>query len=159
PCCPKRRIAVHFFLHILRVLQTNQMAPDHNYLRKIFYSHKRAVACDAIIPYSIRMGNLWNDVKTPFFVVLFIFLGIFIYTKLAGGIPFAVNSLQTVNNNVFQVSATAKKTAVPNTALISLGVTATAPTVTAAQSQVNDIANKLITDLKGLGISEKNIQT
>lgn len=100
-----------------------------------------------------------NNLTTIFATIVFFFVVVFVYTKLAGPIPFSVNSIQTTKSDLFHVEGVGKATAVPDTALLSLGVTKTAPNVTTAQQQVNDVANKLITDLKALGIDEKNIKT
>lgn len=100
-----------------------------------------------------------QELKTSFFTVLFIFLGLLLYTKFFGAIPFSVNSVTTTKSNLFQVSGTGKATAVPDTALISLGVTKTAATVTAAQDQTNTAVNTMINDLKKLGVEEKHIKT
>lgn len=100
-----------------------------------------------------------NNIITIFATIVFTFVVLFIYTKLAGPIPFSVNSIQTTKSDLFRVEGVGKATAVPDTALLSLGVTKSAPNVTTAQQQVNDVANKLITDLKALGIDEKNIKT
>lgn len=99
--------------------------------------------------------------KNPLLTILFIFLGLFLYTKLVGPIPFSVsvNSIQTTKANLFSVSGTGKATGIPDTAQLSLGVTKTATTVVAAKDQVNSAANKIIEDLKSLGIPEKNIKT
>lgn len=43
--------------------------------------------------------------KTPLLIILFIFLGLFLYTKLVGPI-FSANSIQTTKTNLFSVSAT-----------------------------------------------------
>lgn len=97
--------------------------------------------------------------KTPLPTILFIFLGLFLYTKLIGPIPFSVNSIQTTKANLFSVSGTGKATGIPDTAQLSIGVTKTASTVSSAQDQANSAANKIIADLKNLGISEKDIKT
>lgn len=97
--------------------------------------------------------------KTPLLTIIFIFLGLFIYTKLFGPIPFSVNSIQTTKTNLFSVSGIGKATAIPDTAQISIGVTKTASTVISAQNQTNAAANKIIEDLKSLGVKEKNIKT
>lgn len=97
--------------------------------------------------------------KTSLLTVFFIFVALFLYTKLAGPIPFSINSVQTNKTNLFTASGTGKATAVPNTAQLSLGVTKNAKTITDAQNQVNTISNKLINDLKGLGILETDIKT
>ena len=100
-----------------------------------------------------------QSVKTPLLTIIFIFLGLFIYTKLFGPIPFSVNSIQTTKTNLFSVSGVGKATAIPNTARLSLGVTKTASSVTLAQDQTNVTTNKIIEDLKSLGVEKKNIKT
>lgn len=102
---------------------------------------------------------MFSTIRTPLFTIVFIFLGIFLYTKAFGPIPFSVNSITTNKQNLFSVSGTGKVSAVPNTAQISIGVTKSAPTVESAQQQSNTITNQIITDLKNLGIEEKNITT
>lgn len=97
--------------------------------------------------------------KTPFLTILFIFLGLFIYTKFAGPIPFSVNSITTTKTNLFTAEGTGKATGIPDTAQFSVGVTKTAATVADTQNQTNTATNKIIEDLKRLGIAEKNIKT
>lgn len=97
--------------------------------------------------------------KTPLSIIFFIFLGLFLYTKFAGPIPFSINSIQTTKANLFSVSGTGKATGIPDTAQISIGVTKTASTVSSAQDQTNSAANKIIEDLKKLGVSDKDIKT
>lgn len=91
--------------------------------------------------------------------ILFFFICLFVYTKLAGPIPFTVNSITTAKSSLFTVSGTGKASAVPDTAMVSFGVTKTALTVEAAQNQVNQIANTINGELKTLGIADKDIQT
>lgn len=100
-----------------------------------------------------------KEIKVPLFTVLFILTGIFLYTKLAGPIPFSVNSVQTSKSNLFSVTGTGKAAEVPNTALVSFGITKNSANVLTAQAEVNSIANKIINNLKGLGIEDKNIKT
>ncbi len=100
-----------------------------------------------------------SSLKTPLITVLFIFLSLFFYIKVAGPLPLSVNSVITAKNNLFSVQGTGKATAIPDTALISLGITKTATSITEAQNQTNRIANKILDDLKKLGIEDKNIKT
>ncbi|RJQ36571.1 DUF541 domain-containing protein [Candidatus Microgenomates bacterium] len=100
-----------------------------------------------------------KELKTPFFTVLFIFVGFFLYTKLFGSIPFSINSIQTTKSNLFQVTGTGKVTQVPNTALVSMGVTKNAATVLEAQNKINSVTDAIIKDLKELGINDKDIKT
>jgi len=100
-----------------------------------------------------------QNIKAPLLTIFFIFLGFFVYTKLAGPIPFSVNSIQTTKTNLFSVSGAGKATGIPDTAQISVGVTKTASTVNTAKDSVNSSANKIIDDLKKLGIPDKDIET
>lgn len=100
-----------------------------------------------------------RDLKTPFFTVLFVFLGFFVFTKIFGPIPFFVNSVTTTKETLFTVDGTGEVNTIPDTAMISLGVNKTASTVEAAQTQVNTIINKITADLKNLGVKETDIKT
>ncbi len=100
-----------------------------------------------------------QSIKTAFFFVLFIFLGLFLYTTFAGPIPFFVNSVQTTKSNLFTVQGTGKATGIPTTVKLSFGVTKSAPNAQSAQNQVNQVVAAMIEGLKGLGIAEKDIMT
>jgi uncharacterized protein len=100
-----------------------------------------------------------KEFRTALFTTIAILFIFFLYTKFAGPIPFSVNSVQTTKTSLFSVSGTGKATGIPDTAQISIGVTKTALTVADAQNQTNTAANKIIEDLKKLGIEEKNIKT
>lgn len=105
------------------------------------------------------MQNSWNGLRTPLLTVLAIFIGLFLYTSLFGPIPFSVNSVTTNKTDLFRVEGTGKASAAPDTALLSLGVTKNATTVQVAQNQINETTNKIIAELKKLGVEEKNIKT
>jgi len=100
-----------------------------------------------------------QGLKIPFFTIILVFLSFFVFTKLFGPLPFSVNSVTTTKTNLFTVQGTGEATAVPDTALISLGVNKEAATVETAQNQVNQIINQIATDLKKLGVEDKNIKT
>src|SRR3989338_3470101 len=100
-----------------------------------------------------------RELKTSLLTAFGILLVFFLYTKLAGPIPFSVNSIQTTKTNLFSVSGAGKATGIPDTAQISVGVTKTASTVNTAKDSVNSSANKIIDDLKKLGIPDKDIET
>lgn len=102
---------------------------------------------------------MWKEVRTPLLTVLFIFLALIAYTKLLGPIPFTVNSISTVKDSLFTVEGSGEVTAVPDTALLNMGVSKTAASVEQAQTQVNEVINKITADLKALGIEEKDIKT
>ena len=100
-----------------------------------------------------------NQLKVSFFTIIFALLSFFIFTKIFGPIPFSVNSINTNKQNLFTVSGTAEVTAVPDTAMISLGVNKTGPTVDGVKQDVNKIINQISEDLKRQGVDEKDIKT
>lgn len=101
-----------------------------------------------------------SSLKTPFFTILFIFLGLFLYSKLVGPIPFSVNSVSTMKQDTFTVTGEGKAAAAPDRAQISVGVTSTVgPNVKDIQSQVNATINTIVKELKALGIEDKDIRT
>src|SRR5258706_5657507 len=97
--------------------------------------------------------------KPPFLTVFFIFLFLFIYFRLAGPIPFAINSVQTTKSNVFQVTGDGKATAIPDIAHIYFGVTKQASTISDAQNQTNSAMQTVLSGLKQHGIDEKDVRT
>lgn len=105
------------------------------------------------------MSSLLNQLKVPVLTVFIALLLFFGFTKLFGPIPFAVNSVTTSKTDLFTVEGTGKATGVPDTAQFSVGVTKQAATVQQAKDQTNTVVNKISTDLKNLGIDEKDIKT
>lgn len=105
------------------------------------------------------MGKLVHDIKIPFFTILFLFIFVFLYSKYGPPLQFMVNSIQTTKQNLFLVQGKATKTAVPDTAFISFGVTKIANTISDAQNQTNTAISKIIGGLQNIGIDAKNIQT
>lgn len=102
---------------------------------------------------------MWKDIKVPFLTILFALLSLFVFTKIFGPIPFSVNSITTNKQNLFTVTGTAEVNAVPDTAMVSLGVNKNGPTAEAAKEEVNKIINRITTDLKNQGVDEKEIKT
>jgi uncharacterized protein len=100
-----------------------------------------------------------REFKTALLTTIAIFFVFFLYIKIAGPVPFSINSITTAKTSLFSVSGTGKATGIPDTAQISIGVTKTALTVADAQNQTNIATNKIIDDLKKLGIAEKDIKT
>src|SRR5687768_14574528 len=100
-----------------------------------------------------------NSLKTSLFTVLFIFIGLFLFTKLAGPLPFSVTTVTTTKDSLFTAEGTGEATGIPDTALVSFGVMKEAATVEAAKTQVNDVMNTIVNELKKLGVEEKNIKT
>ena len=105
------------------------------------------------------MRGISESVKTAFFVVLITFVLLYVFTKVLGPIPFAVNSITTTKTDMFTVSGEGEVSAIPETAHIQAGVTKTALTVVDAKNQVNSITNAILAELKTMGIEEKSIKT
>jgi hypothetical protein len=99
------------------------------------------------------MKDNWVGVIIVFFIVLFA------YTKLAGPIPFFINSVNTTKTDLFSSSGEGKISAVPDQATVTAGVTGQSQTVADAKNKVNQAADKIINDLKKLGLSDKDIKT
>ena len=105
------------------------------------------------------MKNFYNEFKTPIITILILFIAFFLYTKFAGPIPFFINSVTTNQTNLFSASGEGKATAVPDQATVDAGVTQQGTTVADTQNKVNTQTQKIITDIKKLGISDKDIKT
>ncbi len=103
--------------------------------------------------------NFYEQFKTQIVTVVIIFVAVFLYIKLAGPIPFFINSVNTTKTDLFSSSGEGKITAVPDQATVDAGVTAQSATVADAQSKVNQTADKIISDLKKLGLADKDIKT
>lgn len=100
-----------------------------------------------------------NSVKTAFLTVLFIFVFLYIFSSLFGPIPFAVNSVTTNKTDMFTVSGEGEASAVPDTALIHLGVTKTSSNIDQAKNEVNEAVNAINDEIKKLGVEGKNVKT
>lgn len=105
----------------------------------------------------MKIGS--RTIPIPIITVLFIFICLFVFFKLSGPIPFFIQNITTTKTSLFSVDGVGEATAIPDTAMISFGVTKTASTVQSAKDQVNAIANKITQDLKNLGINVKDIKT
>jgi len=101
----------------------------------------------------------WQQKTSPFAVIFFIFLLLFVYTKFIGPFPFSVNSVQTTKTSSFQVTGEGKATAVPNQATISFGVTKQASSVADAQDQTNKAVDSIMSSLQKQGVDTKDIKT
>lgn len=91
-------------------------------------------------------------------IVLF-FVLLFVYTKIAGPIQFSVNNLNSTKTDSFQVQGSGKAVAAPDKAVINLGITNEANSVSGAQEKINQTADRIVAALKNLGVAEKDIKT
>lgn len=105
------------------------------------------------------MAPLIDRLKIPFFTVFFIFAFLYSFSFLFGPLPLAIKTSVSESTDLFTVSGEGEAAATADTARVSLGVTKTAATAELAKNEMNNIANKLISDLKNLGIKETDIKT
>lgn len=105
------------------------------------------------------LSTLLRPILLITFSVFFILLSLFLYTKLAGPIPFSVTSVTTQKTDTFSVSGEGRAKITPDSATVSVGVQAEGATAQVAQSQMNENINKVVNAIKALGIPEKDIQT
>lgn len=94
-----------------------------------------------------------------FFTIGIFFALLFLYTKLAGPIPFYINSVTTQKNEAFTVTGEGEVFVAPDLAVLSAGITAEGPTVKAAREQINTAINKVSEAVKEVGVDAKDIQT
>ncbi|MCD6441978.1 SIMPL domain-containing protein [bacterium] len=92
-------------------------------------------------------------------VVLVIFLAVLGILKYSSKLTWSLSTTTTSKESAFRVSAVGEVYAKPDTAEINLGVEKEAKTVAKAQEEINEINNKLIDDLKKLGVESKDIKT
>jgi uncharacterized protein YggE len=92
-------------------------------------------------------------------IILTTFICLFAFLKIFGPIPFFIQNVTTAKDSLFIVQGVGETTIIPDTAMISFGVSKTSPTVQEAKNQVNEITNKITQDLKNLGVEVKDIKT
>lgn len=98
-----------------------------------------------------------NNLIKPFTLILAILLALFVFNKF--GPPFSFTSTVTQKQDLFTVSGEGKVTVVPDTGIVDLGINLTRPTVKSAQTEVNNIINKISADTKKLGVDSKDLKT
>jgi len=105
------------------------------------------------------MKDLSKKIVPAFLVIVFFFLVASLYSKFGNPLAFSVNSSVTNKSDVFTVTGEGTVSIQPDIAYVNIGINKTATTVKQAQSQANEVMNKVIAGLKTLGIDAKNIQT
>lgn len=105
------------------------------------------------------MNPLLDRLKVPTLTVLISLILFFLFVKVFGPIPFTINSTVTNKADLFTVDGTGEASGVPSTAEFMVGVTKSGASVTVVQEQVNTATNKIVLELKKLGIGENQIKT
>lgn len=103
--------------------------------------------------------NTINHIKNPVITGIVLFISILVLTRIFGPIPFSISSTVTTKADLFSVEGTGEATGTPDSASFVVGVTKTASTVEQAQNDTNKAANTIISSLKKLGISDKDIKS
>lgn len=93
----------------------------------------------------------------PVVAVASLIVGLSIFAKFGPAIPFS--TVTTNKTDLFTVTGEGKATAVPDIAQINLGITVNGVSVAQVQSQANTVINKVSSDIKSLGVGDKDIQT
>lgn len=97
--------------------------------------------------------------NTSIKAILVFFAALFVYTKLAGPIPFSLSSVVTNKTDSFTVTGEGKATAIPDLAVVTAGVQAQGTSVNQVQETVNAKSAAVIEAIKKLGIKDEDIQT
>jgi len=92
-------------------------------------------------------------------IIIFFFISLFAYEKLAGPIPFSLNSVTTTKSDTFNVTGEGKVNVSPDVAIVSAGISAEGTSVKIVQDQINSVINKVSDAVKNLGVDSKDIQT
>jgi len=91
--------------------------------------------------------------------ILIFFVLLFAYTKLAGPIPFSINSVTTQKTTTFDVTGDGKASVTPDSATVTAGVNAQGSDQKTVQDKMNTAINAVTTAIKGLGVDSADIQT
>jgi uncharacterized protein len=105
------------------------------------------------------MFSIGRQIAINAATIAIVFLLFFLFTKLAGPIPFFVSNVNTNKSDTFTVTGEGTIDAKPDLALVTVGITAQGTTVQAAQDQINSVIGKVSTGIKKLGVSDGDIQT
>lgn len=94
----------------------------------------------------------------PAAVVVF-FVLLFLYTKFVGAIPLSISSVTTTKTDTFSVTGQGEVSVIPDTAVVSAGVSEQGSTVSEAQNSLNSRINAVSDSVKNLGIDPSDIKT
>ncbi|MEK7163539.1 MAG: SIMPL domain-containing protein [Patescibacteria group bacterium] len=90
-------------------------------------------------------------------IILAVWVGVYAYGKFGPGLP--ISSVVTQKTDLFSVTGEGKVTAVPDVAILNLGMTTKKNTVKLAQAEANTVISGLTKVIKEFGVNEKDIKT
>lgn len=102
---------------------------------------------------------MYSRFTGPFVWLVGFFALLFLYTKIAGPLPFSVTSVTTQKSTTFDVTGEGKVMIKPDIASITAGISVQAQSVKSAQDQINSVINKVSLAVKQTGVDAKDIQT
>lgn len=101
--------------------------------------------------------------KPPILTIASFLIGFFVlaalYFRFVGPIPVSMTSIVTTKTDLFTTTGEGKVTAVPDIAQVNLGITVNRASVKEAQNEANSTINKIASNIKKLGIDEKDLKT
>lgn len=100
-----------------------------------------------------------NRIVSALLIIVFFFVAASFYSKFGNPLSFSVNSNITNQTDIFTVTGEGKFYVQSDIAYINVGIHKTASTVKQAQSQINEVVTQVISGLKELDISSKDIKT
>lgn len=98
-----------------------------------------------------------HELKTPLLTAAFVLAGLLLYSFASPFLPWRTQPIS--KEALFTADGTAEVSYVPDTALLYLGVNKKAATQEEAKNEANKVINKIVEDLKKLGIDKKYIKT
>lgn len=102
---------------------------------------------------------LKQQILSGLITFLAFFVLLFAYTKLAGPIPFTIDSVTTTKGAGFSVTGEGKAEIKPDQATVNLGVQVQGSTTSEVQDKMNKAINAVTSAVKQQGIDPKDIQT
>jgi len=105
------------------------------------------------------MKDYLNKIIPAFLIIIVFFLVASVYSQFGNPLPFSINSTVTNKSDIFTVTGEGTIAVKPDIAYVNVGIQKNASTVKQAQTQINEVINKISDALKQLDIDAKNIQT
>ena len=96
-------------------------------------------------------------IKSPLMIVITFFVLLFFYSTLGPRLPISIITQQ--KGEPLIVTEEGSSTAVPDIAKVSLGIEANGTSLKSVQDNVNKKSKNLVSELKKLGIDDKDIKT
>jgi uncharacterized protein YggE len=97
----------------------------------------------------------FQELRIPFLTIVFFFVVLFLYTQIFGPLTLKINS----QPNLFYVDGVGSEAGIPNSSIVTLGVSEKGSSIENIQNSLNSKSNKIVNALKDLGIKADDIKT